>query len=109
LSALARKKYQLGYIAISVILYLYVIYVLFIPARRAAFARNERLGRFFTAISVYTIIVWTAYPVVAQLGDGVDRITVDNEIILHGVVSRVHFLTNESLISSQREFSDGGC
>jgi bacteriorhodopsin len=87
LGAIAHRKAQLGYLIVSVLLYLYLIYALLIPARRSAFARSERLGRFYTAITVFSIIVWTAYPTVAQLGDGSQRISVDNEIILHGVVS----------------------
>jgi len=67
-------------------MYLYVIFTLILSSRRAAIARNAKVGRMFTAISVYTIIVWTMYPIVWALGSGTQRISVNTEIIIFAVV-----------------------
>ena len=67
-------------------MYLYIIFTLILSSRRAAIARNAKVGRMFTAISLYTIIVWTMYPIVWVLGSGTQRISVNTEIIIFAVV-----------------------
>ena len=67
-------------------MYLYIIFTLILSSRRAAIARNAKVGRMFTAISIYTVIVWSIYPIVWALGEGTQRISVNTEIILYAVV-----------------------
>ena len=67
-------------------MYLYVIFTLVLSSRRAAIARNAKVGRMFSAISLYTIIVWSMYPIVWALGEGTQRISVNAEIIWFAVV-----------------------
>lgn len=67
-------------------MFLYIIFTLLTSSRRAAITRNARVGRMFTAISLYTIIVWSMYPIVWALGSGTQRISVNSEIIWFAVV-----------------------
>jgi bacteriorhodopsin len=67
-------------------MYLYVIFTLVLSSRRAAIARNAKVGRMFSAISLYTIVVWSMYPIVWALGEGTQRISVNAEIIWFAVV-----------------------
>ena len=85
-AAFEHRRLQWGYFAISVVFYLYVIFTLFLSARHAAIARNQKVGRLFTAMSTYTVIIWTLYPIVWVLGEGTQRITVNTEIIMYAVL-----------------------
>jgi bacteriorhodopsin len=86
-AAFARTKVQWGYYVISSIAFLYVVLKLVISSRRAAITRSATVGKFFTAISLYTIVIWVLYPIVWALGEGTQRISVNSEIILYAVVS----------------------
>lgn len=81
-----HTKVQWGYYAISCVFCLYIIFTLVITSRRAAISRSAKVGRFFTAISLYTIVVWAGYPIVSALGERTQRISVDTEIILFAIL-----------------------
>jgi bacteriorhodopsin len=81
-----RTRVQWGYFAISSIAFLYVVLKLVISSRRAAITRSASVGKFFTAISLYTIVIWILYPIVWALGEGTQTISVNSEIILYAVV-----------------------
>jgi len=82
----AHRKAQWAYFAISGLFFIYVVFTLIISSRRAAITRNAKVGRFYTAISVYTIIVWAIYPLIWLLGVGLQKISVDTEILLYAIV-----------------------
>lgn len=42
---------------------LYVIYSLVFTSRKTSYLRSERVGKLFVAISWFTIILWSLYPV----------------------------------------------
>jgi len=65
---------------------LYIVFTLVIGARRASIARGARVGQLFTSISLYTIAIWTLYPIVWALGEGTQKVSVDTEILLYAVV-----------------------
>ena len=90
---------QWGYFVVSSLSYLYIIFILLVPSRRAAIARNAKVGRLFTAISLYTIIIWTGYPIVWILGEGIQKITVNTEILLYTIVYVSSDQTNDSWMS----------
>ncbi len=41
---------------------LVIIYALAVSGRRSAASRNSKTLSFFSSIGLYTLIVWTAYP-----------------------------------------------
>jgi hypothetical protein len=59
-----------------------------VPARRAAYSRHTNVGKFFTAICLYEIVVWSLYALVWGLADENQFVTVDVEIILFALVWR---------------------
>jgi bacteriorhodopsin len=63
-----------------------VVFSLLLSSRHAAIARNPKVGRLFAGISMYTIIVWTIYPIVWALGEGTQRISVNTEILLYAIL-----------------------
>jgi bacteriorhodopsin len=74
------------YHSIGGVLFLYVLFVLFFPARHSAVARHERVGNLYTEMSGYIIVVRVLYAVVWGLGDGFRMFTVDTEILLFVIV-----------------------
>ncbi len=42
--------------------YLVVVYLLAVPGRRNALARDQKTATFFTSLGLFTLILWTAYP-----------------------------------------------
>jgi len=75
-----------GWYTIAVISYLVVIWHLAVNGRAQAHARSQQVGSFFVAIAGFTILVWTAYPIVWGIADGARRISVDSEIIAYAVL-----------------------
>ena len=51
-----------GWYTIACISYLVIIWHLFVNGRVTAQAKSSNVGKFYAAISGYTILVWTAYP-----------------------------------------------
>lgn len=42
--------------------YLVVVYILAVSGRQNALARDNKTATFFTSIGLFTLIIWTAYP-----------------------------------------------
>jgi len=75
-----------GWYAIACISYLVVIWHLALHGRATAFARSDKVGKFFAAIALYTVVVWTAYPIIWALADGSRHLSVDGEIIAYAIL-----------------------
>lgn len=75
-----------GWYAMSCAAYLVIIYNLVIGARRTSAARSEEVGKFFTSIAIYTLVLWTLYPVVWGICDGARKISVDAEVVSYAVL-----------------------
>lgn len=75
-----------GWYAIACIAYLVIIWHVVVHGRVVAFAKGSNVGKFFAAISGYTFLLWTAYPIVWGIADGSRIATVDQEIIAYAVL-----------------------
>ncbi|KAF1980876.1 family A G protein-coupled receptor-like protein [Aulographum hederae CBS 113979] len=75
-----------GWYAIACISYLVIIWHLAINGRSMAMKRTGKVGPFFTAITAYTLIIWTAYPIIWGIADGSRKMSVDGEIIAYAVL-----------------------
>lgn len=75
-----------GWYAIGCISYLVVIWHLAVNGRAQAKAKGSKVGQFFIAITGFTIIVWTAYPIVWGIASGARKMSVDSEIIAYAVL-----------------------
>jgi len=75
-----------GYYAIACISYLFIIYQLVIPGRRAVKTKDSSTSKLFASIAGYTLVVWTLYPIVWAIGDGARKWSVDSEIIAYAVL-----------------------
>jgi bacteriorhodopsin len=56
-----------GWFIIAIISYLVVIWHLVLNGRAHARAKGDKVNTFFTSITAFTVIVWTAYPIIWQL------------------------------------------
>lgn len=72
--------------AIGCLAYIWILYTLIITARSTANAKGAKVARFYTLITVYTLVLWTAYPVFWAIADGRRILSVDGEIIAYAVL-----------------------
>uniref|UniRef100_UPI001C31EA5B Opsin n=1 Tax=Leptosphaeria maculans TaxID=5022 RepID=UPI001C31EA5B len=75
-----------GWYTIACIAYIFVVWHLVLNGGANARVKGEKLRSFFVAIGAYTLILWTAYPIVWGLADGARKIGVDGEIIAYAVL-----------------------
>ncbi|KAI0386636.1 opsin-1 [Hypomontagnella monticulosa] len=75
-----------GWYAFACIAYLNIVYQVGYKGRNAVSARDNKTRAFFGAISLFTLLLWTAYPIVWGIADGAHRVNVDGEIIAYAVL-----------------------
>jgi len=75
-----------GWYTIACIAYLVVLWNLIVHGRTESVARSNKVGKFYAAISGYTILLWTAYPIIWAVADGSRLLSVDQEIIAYAVL-----------------------
>lgn len=72
--------------AIACIAYLVIIWQLVVNGRASVAAKGNKASTFFTTLAGYTLLVWTAYPVIWGIADGSRILSVDGEIIAYAVL-----------------------
>jgi len=77
---------QWGYYTIACIAYLTVVYQLAIHGWAKARTKDNKTATFFCAIAGFTLVVWTAYPIVWGIAGGSRTICVDAEIVCYAVL-----------------------
>ncbi|KAI0019350.1 hypothetical protein F4780DRAFT_450859 [Xylariomycetidae sp. FL0641] len=86
-AALAPEEAQSwGWYAFACIAYLNIVYQLGYKGRFAVSSKDTRTKAFFGAISLFTLFLWTVYPVVWGIADGSRMLNVDGEIIAYAVL-----------------------
>ncbi|KAF2755413.1 family A G protein-coupled receptor-like protein [Pseudovirgaria hyperparasitica] len=75
-----------GWYTIACIAYLVIIWHLVVNGRALAAARGGAVGKFYSSIAGFTILIWTAYPIVWGIADGARNVSVDGEIIAYAVL-----------------------
>ncbi|KAI9752008.1 MAG: hypothetical protein M4579_005804 [Chaenotheca gracillima] len=75
-----------GWYAIACIAYLVVVWQLAVSGRSTAIARDSKTGAFFTALGLFTLVLWTVYPVIWGIADGGQKISVDAEVIAYAIL-----------------------
>jgi len=75
-----------GWYAIACISYLVVIWHLAINGRVQAKVKGSKVSQFYVAIAGYTLIVWTAYPIIWGIANGARKMSVDSEIIAYAIL-----------------------
>ncbi|KAI0144012.1 opsin-1 [Hypoxylon sp. NC0597] len=75
-----------GWYAFACIAYLNVIYQVGYKGRYAVSSKDNKTRAFFASISLFTLLLWTAYLIIWAVADGARRINVDGEIIAYAVL-----------------------
>jgi len=76
-----------GWYAIACIAFLVVIWHLAINARQsAASSRSDKARKLYVSLAAYTLVLWTAYPIIWALGEGVGILNVNGEVIAYGIL-----------------------
>ncbi|KAI0472555.1 hypothetical protein GGR56DRAFT_676636 [Xylariaceae sp. FL0804] len=86
-AALSKHQAQAwGWYAIACIAYLNVVYQLGYKGRFAVAGKDTRTKAFFGSISLFTLVLWTVYPIVWGVADGARMLGVDGEIISYAIL-----------------------
>jgi bacteriorhodopsin len=75
-----------GWYSIGCIAYLFVIWHVGVIGARTVRARGAKVGKLFGSLSLFTLILWTAYPIVWGIADGARKVSVDTEIVIYAVL-----------------------
>ncbi|KAI1126768.1 hypothetical protein F5Y10DRAFT_206442 [Nemania abortiva] len=86
-AAFSRDEAQgWGWYAFACLAYLNIVYQLGYKGRHAVSTKDNKTKVFFGAISLFTLILWTLYPIVWGVADGARVVNVDGEIIAYAVL-----------------------
>jgi bacteriorhodopsin len=75
-----------GWYAISCIAFLVIIFQLVTSGRRAVSAKDSSTSKLFASIGLFTLVLWTLYPIVWGIGDGARKWGVDAEILAYAIL-----------------------
>ncbi|KAI8624418.1 hypothetical protein F5Y19DRAFT_454263 [Xylariaceae sp. FL1651] len=75
-----------GWYAFACVAFLNIVYQLGYKGRHAVAAKDTKTKAFFGAISLFTLVIWTVYPIIWGVADGARRVGVDGEIIAYAVL-----------------------
>jgi len=85
-ASFSRTDFKWGYYGFSCFFYLCALYTILVPGRAAASRKSDAVGKFFTSIGVYILVVLAGYFVVGAFSEGLYMISVDMDIYLFGVL-----------------------
>jgi len=81
-----NDSYSWGWYAMACIFYLYIVYALVIAGRNSAAARGQKVSKLFDSVALFTLILWTMYPIAWGLSEGSGILDVDQEIAFYAVL-----------------------
>jgi len=81
-----NKLQKWGWYAMACVAFLVIVYKVAIGGRKTVMTKDSKTAKFFSALGLFTLILWTLYPIVWALGDGSRILTVDSEIIAYAVL-----------------------
>jgi bacteriorhodopsin len=83
-SAGAAQKW--GWYAIACAAYVGVIWHVAVHGSRMVTAKGTKVVKLFSTLAAFTLVLWTAYPIVWAVADGSRRASVDTEIMIYAVL-----------------------
>jgi bacteriorhodopsin len=105
---------------ISDVFFVFILYGLLIQGRKTSYLRASSVGNAYVGISLFTIVLWTAYPVVWALGEGTGIITPDLEVLTYAILDvsakavfgfwllGVHAAVSEAQVAYPDSWVEGG-
>lgn len=86
LGALTASRYKWGYFTIGCFAFFFVVWQVVFVARKSARAIGSDVHRLFVGISLFTLGLWTLYPISWGLSEGGSVISSDGEAYFYGVL-----------------------
>ncbi|KAF2669845.1 family A G protein-coupled receptor-like protein [Microthyrium microscopicum] len=84
--SLTPSRYKWGYFTFGCAAMLYIFFTLIGPARRNAKLLGDDVYRAFLLTGVWTLGLWTLYPIAWGVSDGGNVISPDSEMVFYGVL-----------------------
>ncbi|KAK0624960.1 putative opsin protein [Bombardia bombarda] len=75
-----------GWYGIGCVSYLFVIWHLAIHGTQMVSTKGASVSRLFNGLAIFTLLLWTAYPIIWAVADGARKTSVDTEIIIYSVL-----------------------
>jgi len=75
-----------GWFAISSISYLLVIWHVAVPGFWTVKAKGKTVSKLFSSLAIFSLVVWTTYPIVWGIASASHKTTVDTEIIIYAIL-----------------------
>jgi len=63
--------------------YLVIVFIFGVTGRKVVQTKDNKTATFFSSLGLFTLVLWTAYPIVWGLADGSRTVSVDTEVILY--------------------------
>lgn len=79
------KGQKWGFYAIACFAFIIIIWHLAINGRKSAQAHGT-VGKLFGGLALYTLVIWTAYPIIWGIADGGRVVGVNAEVIAYAIV-----------------------
>ncbi|KAK0713389.1 hypothetical protein B0T26DRAFT_363760 [Lasiosphaeria miniovina] len=75
-----------GWYAIGCVSYLFVIWHVGLHGSRTVSAKGSAVTRLFSSLAIFSLLLWTTYPIVWGIADGAHKTSVDTEIMIYSVL-----------------------
>jgi len=79
-------KYRFGLFAMSCAFLLFIIGTLVFTGYQDSKLRGDRVAKAYIVLAAFTIVLWSCYPIVWALGEGLNLIHADLEVGLYGLL-----------------------
>lgn len=86
IGALVKTRYKFGFFAFGCVAMLFVFYELAVSGRKHARALGPDVARAYNSVGVWTLFLWTLYPIAWGLSEGGNIISPDSEAVFYGVL-----------------------
>jgi bacteriorhodopsin len=84
--ALTASQYKWGYFTFGCAAMLYIFWTMLVPARRSASRLGPAVSRCYNSTGVWTLALWTFYPIAWGLCEGGNVIAPDSEAVFYGIL-----------------------
>jgi len=75
-----------GWYSVACVAYLVIVYQHAIPGRQAVKARDSKTTKLFILLGLFTLVLWTLYPIVWGISHGARKWSVNAEIIAYAIL-----------------------
>lgn len=75
-----------GWFTIACVSYIFVIWHIALHGSRTVTAKGSKVQKLFTSLAIFTVVLWTAYPIVWSVAGGARKVSVNTEILIYAVL-----------------------